>query len=298
MAVPAPDLAALRVLGDRVRPLALAGERTLPVPDALASLLPQGGLQRGSLVATRGAAATSLALALTGPVTTGGAWVAVVGLADLGVVAAAELGVDLGRLLLVDDPGSRRWATVVEALVDAVDVVLVRPPAPVAPGIQRRLAARARDRGSVLLQVGGTPGAWAEAPDVVVAAGPSGWVGLGAGHGHLQARRVAVTVTGRRAAHRARTATLWLPGPGGGVARAGEEADVPDRLDRTVPGVGGPGVEDAGDERVGTGQGVEAGRGPGAEPRVGNDPRAGGVRRVGAGARVGDDRPGDLSEAG
>lgn len=219
MALPVPDLDALRGLGDRVRPLALAGERLLAVPDALAPLLPQGGLQRGTLVATRGPGCTSLALALAGPITAGGAWLAVVGLADLGLLAASELGVDLERVLLVADPEPRRWATVVEALLDAVDLVLVRPPGPVAPGIQRRLAARARDRGSVLVQVGGAAGAWAEAPDLVVASGGARWVGLGAGHGHLRARRLRITVAGRRAAHRPRTADVWLPGPDGALAR-------------------------------------------------------------------------------
>ena len=67
VAVPAPDLAVLRQLGDRVRPLSAASERTLPVPEAVAGLLPHGGLVRGTTVATAGSAATSLALALVGP---------------------------------------------------------------------------------------------------------------------------------------------------------------------------------------------------------------------------------------
>ena len=62
-------------------------------------------------MATRGPGCTSLALALAGPVTVGGAWLAVVGLGDLGLLAAAELGVDLERVLLVADPAPRRWAT-------------------------------------------------------------------------------------------------------------------------------------------------------------------------------------------
>ncbi|MBP7630387.1 MAG: hypothetical protein KA758_08040, partial [Acidimicrobiales bacterium] len=62
MAVAAPDLAALALLGQRVRPVSAASERVLTVPDALAGLLPHGGLQRGSLVATGGVAASTLAL--------------------------------------------------------------------------------------------------------------------------------------------------------------------------------------------------------------------------------------------
>lgn len=217
MAVPAPDLASLRLLGHRVRPVSGADQRILPVPDALAGLLPHGGLQRGSLVVTAGTAATSLALALSGPVSRSGAWVAVVGLDRVGLLAAAELGVDLERVLLVADPGPERWAATVAALTDAVDLVLARPPVPVAVGIQRRLAARCRERGSVLLQVGGAPGLWATAPDLVVSAGAPEWQGVGVGHGHLRARRLQVSVTGRRGADRPRTGTLWLPGPAGEI---------------------------------------------------------------------------------
>ena len=110
MAVPVPDLAVLRQLGERVRPLSAAGERILAVPPALAAILPQGGLQRGSTVATGGVAATSLALALAAPTTAAGAWLAAVGLPHLGLLAAAELGVALERTLLVADPGPRAWA--------------------------------------------------------------------------------------------------------------------------------------------------------------------------------------------
>ncbi len=220
VAVPVPDLEALRLLGDRVRPLAAAGERTLPVPEAFASLLPRGGLVRGSTTATAGVAATSLGLALAGPTTATGRWVAVVGLPRLGLVAAAELGVDLERVLLVADPGPEAWAPTVAALLDAVELVLVRPPRPVTPTVQRRLLARARDRGSALIQVGGHAGAWAQAPDLVVSSSAPVWTGLGQGHGRLEGRQVAVAVSGRRGADRPRTARLWLPGPDGRISLA------------------------------------------------------------------------------
>lgn len=226
MAVPAPDLASLRLLGHRVRPVTGADQRTLPVPEAFVDLLPHRGLQRGSLVATGGVAATSLALALAGPVTRSGAWVGVVGLDAVGLLAAAELGVDLERVLLIADPGPARWAATVAALTDAVDLVLARPPAPVATSIQRRLSARCRERGSVMLQVGGAPGLWATAPDLVVSAGASEWQGVGSGHGHLRARRVEVSVDGRRGADRPRRASLWLPGPDGRIARVAEPTSL------------------------------------------------------------------------
>ena len=220
MAVAAPDLAALALLGQRVRPVSAASERVLTVPDALAGLLPHGGLQRGSLVATGGVAASTLALALVGPATTSGGWVAVVGLPHLGLVAAAELGVDLERVLLVADPGPARGAASVAALLDAVEVVLTCPPRSVAVGIQRRLTAQARERGSVLVQVGGPTDRWATAPDLVVTAATATWRGVGQGHGHLRGRLAQVSVTGRRGADRPRRAHLWLPSPAGGIAPA------------------------------------------------------------------------------
>jgi hypothetical protein len=218
MAVAAPDLTALALLGQRVRPVSAATERVLTVPGALAGLLPHGGLQRGSLVATGGGAASTLALALVGPTTAAGGWVAVVGLPHLGLVAAAELGVDLERVLLVAEPGPARWAASVAALVDAVEVVLTCPPRPVAVGVQRRLLAQAREGGAVLVQVGGPTGRWATAPDLVVAATTTTWRGLGEGHGHLRGRLAQVAVTGRRGADRPRRAHLWLPSPTGGIA--------------------------------------------------------------------------------
>lgn len=220
VSVPAPDLEALHLLGEQVRPLSAAVERLLPVPEAVAQLLPLGGLQRGTTVATAGAAATTLGLSLVGPVTASGAWVAMVGLPHVGLLAAAEMGVDLERVLLVAEPDPSRWASVVGGLLDAVDAVLVRPPAPVSMSVQRKIGARARERGSVLIQVGGSPSLWAQAPDLVLTAERVLWQGLEVGHGHLRARRVEVSVVGRRGAGRRRRAVLWLPGPDGEIAVA------------------------------------------------------------------------------
>ena len=53
--------------------------------------------------------------------------------------------------------------------------------------------------------------------DVVLTASAPSWEGLGRGWGHLRGRRLAVEVTGRRAATRPRTARLWLPDPEGDI---------------------------------------------------------------------------------
>jgi hypothetical protein len=150
-----------------------------------------------------------------------------VGRLPLGPVAAAELGVALERFPLVAAaPGGRGgWAWAAAALLDAVDVVAVWSPARVRPSDARRLAARGREGGSVLV-LAGAP-AWPEAVDVRLAVVASAWEGVGAGHGRLLARRVLVVATGRRAAARERRAWLWLPAPGGGVATVEAEAGVP-----------------------------------------------------------------------
>jgi hypothetical protein len=189
----------------------LAGERLLPVVPALQPLLPGRGLRRGSTVAVGRSAA--LALALVAGASAAGSWVAAVGLPDLGMVAAAEVGIALERLALVPAPGARAWPAVVAALLDAVDVVLVRSPAGLPAGHARRLAARARERGAVLVPLGG----WSAAPDL--------W--LGQGHGRLEARRVEVVAGGRGAAARERRAALWLPAPDGTVAALVAPAPAP-----------------------------------------------------------------------
>lgn len=215
---PALDpLARLRALDERVRPVTLAERQVLPVAEALRPLFPGGGLRRGSVVAVGpdgAGAATSLALATVAEASGQGSWVAVVGLPTLGLVAAAELGVALDRLAVVATPGRGRWADVVAALVDAVDLVVLGP-ARVRPGDARRLAARARERGAVLLPVGTE---WPEAPDLALRADAGRWEGIGTGYGHLRARRVRVGATGRRDAARPRSTEVWLPAEDGGVA--------------------------------------------------------------------------------
>jgi len=121
----------LEDLAQRVRPVTLAGEQLLPVPRALESLLPDRGLRRGGTVAVHGSLA--LALVLVAGASAAGSWVVAVGLPDLGVVAAAEAGIVLERLALVPGAGPAAWASVVAALLDAIDVVLVRPPARLPP---------------------------------------------------------------------------------------------------------------------------------------------------------------------
>ncbi|GAB3506510.1 hypothetical protein GCM10027521_62490 [Amycolatopsis cihanbeyliensis] len=188
--------------------------QVLPVLGELAELLPQGGLRRGSTVSVRGS--TSLLLALLAEATAGGSWAAVVGMPNLGVVAAGELGVEVGRLALVPRPGAD-FAAATAALLDGVDLVAVGPPDELAGSrTARRLSARARHYGSVLLSLGPWLGA-----DMELRCVAGRWSGLRGGHGYLRERRVMVRAAGRGAAARPVRAELELPGPGGSVAATG-----------------------------------------------------------------------------
>ncbi len=231
---------ALAVLAERVRPTDLARDRWLPVLPAFAALVPGAGLRRGMTVAVGAApgvtGATSLALALAAGPAQAGSWVAVVGLGSLGLVAAADAGLALDRLVLVADPGRDRsgWASVVAALVDGFDVVLLDARAGrLGAANARRLVSRVRERGSVLITMGGDlPGERSPLRLTVTAAA---WEGLGCGWGHLQGRRVTVEAGGRGESVRPRRAELWLPSHDGRVVPA-EPVATPIPLRPRAPG--------------------------------------------------------------
>ena len=128
---------------NRLAPLTLATNRVLPIPEVLSPLFPWGGIQRGWSVGVAGAGAWSLAFAIWAEALGSEGWVAVIGVPDLGLAAAAELGVRLDRVVLVQTPPASQWGTVVSSALDAFDVVAVPPTAPVSPRDARRLSARA-----------------------------------------------------------------------------------------------------------------------------------------------------------
>src|SRR5690349_2423277 len=194
-------------------------DRELPTHPAVSELLAGASLRGGSVYSVRGSAALVMAL-MAGP-SADGAWCGVVGVPSFGAEAARGLGVDLERLVLVPDPG-REWLSVVAALVDALTVVVVRPPGEVTPGEASRLAARLRTRGAMLIAYGSWPGS--EARFEIES---STWSGLGDGEGLLTARRATVAVSGRRAAVRARKHELWLPAADGEIRTADPAAETP-----------------------------------------------------------------------
>jgi hypothetical protein len=188
------------------------GRPPFPVIEPLTALLPGGGLRRGSVIAVRGS--LLLLLALLTEATTQGGWAAVIGVGDLGVLAAAEIGVEVRRLALIPQPGPNR-AAVAAALLDGVGLVALAGVDGLPARARQSLAARARQRGSVLLPLGQWPGA-----DVELDCRVEAWHGAEEGYGRLRSREVVVRAVGRGAAARPRVARLLLPGPGGVVTKA------------------------------------------------------------------------------
>ena len=195
----------------------------------LERLLPEGGIRRGTVVAVGGHGSVTLAMALTAEASRRGSWVAAVGMADLGVAALAERGVDLDRWALVDFPAGVRGrgaglaADVLGAVVGGFDLVLLGPGITVTGATARRLLARMREHGtSLICALGSAPAPVAAGlvPEVHLMIEQTLWTGIDDGHGRLLARQAEVTVGGRGAASRPRRMLLWLPSTDGRVAFA------------------------------------------------------------------------------
>jgi hypothetical protein len=124
----------------------------LPVPESLAEQLP-AGLPRGTVAVLSGA--RSLPVGMAASVTGAGGHVAVVGLPDFGLLAAAEMGADLSRLAVIPDPGTDP-VEVAAVLMDGMDLVLLGLAGRSVPATRARaVVARARQRGCTLLVTGG-----------------------------------------------------------------------------------------------------------------------------------------------
>lgn len=201
--VPAPRPDLERPAQHRAAPTLTDLERPpLPVPPEMTRFLGDG-LRRGTTVAVLGS--TSIALALLASSSARGSWVGVVGQPSIGLLAAAEAGVVLDRLALVPQPGPDAPG-VVAALLDGMDIALVGPHAALTDADRRRLAARARERGSVLVSTTRWPGA-----AVVLGVRTLGWTGAGEGDGRLRSLDVRVTRSGRGAAGEQVSVELTLP---------------------------------------------------------------------------------------
>ena len=176
-----------------------------------------------------------LCLALVAGASADGAWCGIAGIPEAGVLAAAGLGLDAGRTLLVPDPGAA-WPQVVASLLDGCELVLLRPPARAPAQVRQRLEATLRRGRGVLLVAGDWPGA-----QVRLRVLTQRWTGLGDGHGRLRACCAEVVADGRGEAAMTRTRWLWLPAENGGVAVADPRdlpADFPFDLPADLPFTG------------------------------------------------------------
>lgn len=186
-------------LRDRVTAME-SGPARLPVPvlPALSGLV---SLRTGG---SYGVDSASLALALAAGASRAGEWVGFAGWPDFGAEAAAELGVDLARTVLVPDTGEH-WLEVTAALVDVLRVVVLRPPARVDSRSAGVIDARLRKRSAVLVVWGDWPRCEARLSLEDVR-----WSGPDHGHGRLRSRQVRVAV--RRGSAPPVRAELSFPG--------------------------------------------------------------------------------------
>jgi len=185
----------------RERVTAIQGGPTrVPVPThpAVADLLQ---LRTGG---SYGVDSASLALALAAGASAAGEWVGFAGWPDFGAEAAAALGVDLARTVLVPDPGEH-WLEVAAALVDVLRVVVLRPSVAVDARSAGVLDARLRSRSSVLV-------VWGQWPRVEarLSLEQARWSGPEQGHGRLRERRASLSV--RRGSAPAVRSLVRFPG--------------------------------------------------------------------------------------
>jgi hypothetical protein len=189
-----------------------AGEPVATLP-GLAELVP---LHAGSTYAVDSA---SLALAMAAGASQAGEWVGFAGCADFGAEAAAELGVELSRTVLVPDPGEH-WLEVTAALVDVLRVVVLRPPAGLGAQAVGVLESRLRTRSAALVVWGDWPGCEAR-----LTTEQSQWSGPVDGRGRLRARWTRVAV--HRGARPVQHVDVVLAGGADALARV-PDVDVPE----------------------------------------------------------------------
>jgi hypothetical protein len=203
-------------LAASLRPVALAKTRLLPLGEPWTALVPGGGLRRGATVlvqARPGAGGLSLALSLVTEASVKGHWAAVVGVDDPGVVAMADLGLDLRRVIFVPRPRGA-WAESAADLLDGVDLLIVRPPSRAAHGAARKLMDRVRERGTVLVVLCEPNAPWPLPVDLSFDITASQWVTSS----RLDARYVTVRVGGRGEAQRRGEHVVVLPNGRGRAA--------------------------------------------------------------------------------
>lgn len=213
--------------------------------EPIASMFAHQGPQRGEVGVIVGS--TSLMLALLARPSRSGSWCVIVGASGLGLAAAQQAGVDLDRLVMIPSPGAYA-DQITAALLDAFDVVVWQPSAPIASAVARRLATITRRcRGLLIVNqpdsgVGATvsPQWTVERARWSLRVIGRQWEGITAGQGHLQRQRLDVEVARKDGAMgRIVTVTLptvtqsstgWRQWQGSGVGDATDDVTVIDAL--------------------------------------------------------------------
>lgn len=158
------------------------------------------------------AGATSILVGLLASVTAGGAHAAVIGMANLSLLAAVEQGADLSKIALVPTPKDTA-VEVAAILLDGIDLVILGlAGVAVAPSRARAVVARARSKGAVLLV---TEGRW-DGVDLRIDSRVAGYTGLGDTYGRVTGVHLDVAAAGKGFPRR--TLRMEIRGDAGSVA--------------------------------------------------------------------------------
>jgi hypothetical protein len=189
---PSGQRADVLALKQRIRDLEVTRVQTpiFSVGTSLDGLFPEGGLRRGATYEID--SSSSLLWALLATPTTQGVWCAVVGMPDLGLAAAEDMGVNLDRLILVPSPNAQ-WLSVVNTLIDVVGIVALGAISAPSDRMLSTLSGRLREREATLM----VRSRWPQT-EARIAVVDRHWRGLGAGHGTLEEHCVRVAVTPKR----------------------------------------------------------------------------------------------------
>jgi len=235
----------LRELADRVKPVVLARENVLSISGPLAAVVPDGSLRRGSTLTIAGSGATSVALELVSGASRAGSWTALVGLHDVAPVAVLEAGLNPERVAFINPGQSARHADVIAALVGAVDLIMVDARLSLRQQEIRRLGARLRECGSVMVVVmpgtdpltlrctGEIGSAWTA--DVALMVEAASWQGPDRGHGHVQSRRISIETLGRGRAAGGRRHVFEFPSGEGTIVSGDPAIDASDAVATVLP---------------------------------------------------------------
>lgn len=192
-------------LSELVRPATATIPEVIAVNDRLAPCFPWGGLRRGDTIMVGGS--STLAFITVAQATQIGLWCGIVALPQLNLAAGQEAGVDLSRIVLVQEP-SAHLPEVAAALLDALDIVILGIVPELTRNTLEKLAARTRQRRKVLLLATSTPPPSLPGVAITLEAVGHRWDGASEGFGYLEQHQIDIRAYGQGRAARTREHTL------------------------------------------------------------------------------------------